>query len=60
MPNITVGNNEIEAAYVDDVIINKIYYGNTLIYIAYREPKTWIDADGKNMIDSDGNQILVY
>lgn len=60
MPNMTVGNDEIEAAYVGDVTINKIYMGSVLVYTAYRDPKMLIDADEKNVIDSDGNQIFVY
>lgn len=60
MPNLTVGNEEIESAYVGELTINKIYFGSVLIYVAYREPKALIDADENNVLDANGNQIYVY
>lgn len=57
MPDVT---NETESSDVEEYTMNKLYFGSMMIYVAYRDPQVFIDADGKNFIDSDGNQILVY
>ena len=58
MPDIKIGNDEIKIAYLNDIIVKKIYVGNNLVYSA--ENYVFIDSDSKNVLDSDGNQILVY
>ena len=56
MPDVT---NETESADVD-IEMNKLYFGTFVVFVAKRDSKELIDADGKNFLDSDGNQILVY
>ena len=57
MPDVT---NETESVDVEEYTMNKLYFGSFVIAVAYRDPQEFIDADGKNFLDSDGNQILVY
>lgn len=57
MPEVT---NETESADVQEATMNKLYFGSFMIYVMHRDPQVFIDADGKNFLDSDGNQILVY
>ena len=55
MPDVT---NETESADIKEVEMNKLYFGSgVVIYVMDRA--ALIDADGKNVLDADGNQILV-
>ena len=55
MPDVT---NETESADIKEVEMNKLYFGSgVVIYVMDRA--VLIDADGKNVLDADGNQILV-
>jgi hypothetical protein len=56
MPDVT---NETESAGVEDVEMNKLYFGSgVVVYVMHRE--ALVDADGKNILDANGKQILVY
>ena len=58
MPEVMIGSDEIKIAYLNNIVVSKIYIGNNLVYSA--ESFTFIDSDSKNVLDSGGNQILVY
>ena len=58
MPDIKIGNDEIKIAYLNGIVVKKIYVGNNLIFSA--KTYSFIDSDSKNVVDSGGNQILVY
>ena len=58
MPDIKIGNDEIKIAYMNGIVVKKIYVGNKLVYSA--KTYSFIDSDSKNVFDSGGNQILVY
>ena len=60
MGAITVDNKDIQTAYVGNDRIYSIYLGDVLIYHSYAAGGKLLDADGKNFVDKDGNQILVY
>ena len=56
MGQITVGNKSVVSASVGNDMINRIYFGHTLIYIYVG--KTLLDADGKFLLDSNGNNLM--
>ena len=58
MPDIKIGNDEIKIAYMNGIVVKKIYVGNKLVYSA--KTYSFIDSDSKNVFDSGGNLILVY
>lgn len=58
MPDIKIENEEIKIAYMNNIVVKKIYVGDKLVYSA--KTYSFIDSDSKNLFDSGGNQILVY
>ena len=58
MPEVMIGSDDIEYVYMNGILVKKIYVGENLVYSA--KTYNFIDSDSKNLLDSGGNQILVY